>query len=270
MKIGIVAIGLIGGSILKSLSQREDLEIFVVSRNLQSLEKAKEYTNNVSTELTSLNDCDVIFTCTPIGNTLETLDALEPIAKKSCIVTDVSSVKEFVMKKQRPYIFIGSHPMAGTENSGFDASFKELFERAKWVITPSKGTPEKELHTLKSIIEIIGAKPIICDAAKHDKAVALISHMPMLISQAIFDCASENDLALSLASSGFRDMTRLAMSNTNMANDMLIYNKENIEKACDDMILSLNKLSGENYHEMISEIKSSREKMYSKEGKNLL
>ncbi len=267
MKIGIIALGLIGGSILKNLSSH-NLELIAISQNNGTLEKAKRYGAKTSNDLNELKDCKLVFVCTPINNTLETLDKLEPILNSECIVTDVASVKEFVMQKKRPYRFIGSHPMAGTEFSGFDASFKELFEEAKWAITPFEDSEEKDIETLKRIIELTGAKAIISNAKEHDKAVALISHMPMLISQAIYQTASDNELALKLAASGFRDMTRLAMSNPTMAKDMLEYNGREIENSLEELQKSITKLKCEKYYEMISEIKSSREKMYSKEGKN--
>lgn len=269
MKIGIIALGLIGGSILKSLSEK-DLDITVVSQNEETLKKAKEYAKTISKDIEEVKNCDIVFVCTPINKTIETLDELEKIVKKTCIVADVASVKEFVMKKKRPYKFIGSHPMAGTEFSGFDASFKELFTDAKWVITPSSETSAKDIETLENIIKLTGAKTIISNAKEHDLAVALISHMPMLLSQAIFKTAESNNLALKLASSGFRDTTRLAMTNTTMAQDMMYYNKDNIQEALDLLAQSINLLQADNYLETISEIKSSREKMYSKDGKNLI
>lgn len=269
MKIGIIALGLIGGSILKSLSDK-DFEIIVISQNEETLNKAKKYAKTASKDINEVKDCNIIFVCTPINNTLETLDKLEAIVNKDAIVTDVASVKEFVMKKKRPYKFIGSHPMAGTEFNGFNASFKELFEGAKWVLTPDKGTDKEDLRTLSSVIELTGAKTIVSDAKEHDLAVALISHMPMFLSQAIFKTASSNDLALKLASSGFRDTTRLAMSNTTMAQDMMHYNKNNIQEALDLLAESINSLQVGDYTKIITEIKSSREKMYSKDGKNII
>lgn len=269
MEIGIIALGLIGGSILKSLSDK-NLEITIVSQNEETLKKAKKYAKTVSNDIKDVKNCDIVFVCTPINKTIETLDKLEDIVKKTCIVTDVASVKEFVMEKKRPYRFIGSHPMAGTEFSGFDASFKELFIDAKWVITPSQETTKEDTKTLEDTIKLTGAKTILSDAKEHDLAVALMSHMPMLMSQAIFKTASNNNLALQLASSGFRDTTRLAMTNTTMAQDMMNYNKDNIQQALDLLANSINILQSGNYLETISEIKSSREKMYSKEGKNLI
>ena len=122
---------------------------------------------------------------------------------------------------------------------------------------------------VKKIIEITGAKIIIADAKKHDLAVALISHMPLLISQALFKTAMNNQLALQLASSGFRDMTRLAMSNPIMANDMMHYNKENIENCLEMLRDSIDFLQNSKYIENITDIKNIRSSMYSSEGKNI-
>lgn len=267
MKIGIVGLGLIGGSILKALQNK--YELYCVSKSPKTIEKASAFASLSSDDYSILKDCDVIFVATPISHTLETLDRLESIVSEDCIVTDTASVKTFVMEKERPYKFIGSHPMAGTENNGFDSSFKELFEGAKWVITPNIDTKEEDITTLKKIISEMKAEIIIANPFEHDEAVALISHMPMLVSQAIFKAAEKNDLALKLASSGFRDMTRLAMSNLTMAKDMMHYNPFNINHALTKVIESLNLLDI-NYVGLIPEIKEKREKMYSEDGKNIL
>ncbi len=267
MKIGIVGLGLIGGSILKALQGK--YELYCVSKSPETIEKASEYSCTSSTDYSILKDCDIVFVATPINKTLETLDKLENIVRQDCIVTDTASVKMFVMEKERPYKFIGSHPMAGTENSGFDSSFKELFEGAKWVITPYINTENKNIETLKNIVTQMKAEVVVANPFEHDEAVALISHMPMLVAQSIFKAAEKNELALKLASSGFRDMTRLAMSNLTMAEDMMHYNSLNINHALTKMIESLNLLDS-NYAALIPEIKSKREKMYSKDGKNIL
>lgn len=267
MKIGIVGLGLIGGSILKALQGKH--ELYCVSKSPETIEKASKYSCLSSTDHSILKDCDLVFVATPINKTLETLDKLEDILSKDCIVTDTASVKTFVMEKERSYKFIGSHPMAGTENSGFDSSFKELFEGAKWVITPNLDTEKKDIETLKNIVTEMKAETVIANPFEHDEAVALISHMPMLVAQSIFKAAEKNELALKLASSGFRDMTRLAMSNLTMAQDMMKYNSLNINHALTKMIESLNLLDL-NYAALIPEIKEKREKMYSKDGKNIL
>ena len=150
MKIGIVSLGLIGGSLFKCLA-RTNHELYAVTTNKETFEKARKYSSFVSTELSSLKDCEIVFVASPINKTVEMLDALENVVNKDCIVLDCASVKEFVMKKERPYKFIGSHPMAGTQFSGFDAAFKELFEGAKWVLTPKNAT-EDDINKVEKII----------------------------------------------------------------------------------------------------------------------
>lgn len=269
MKIGIVSLGLIGGSLFKCLV-RTEFEVYAVTRNKETVAKAKKYTENVSSDLYLLKDCDVVFVASPINKTLEILDNLENIVKKDCIVLDCASVKEFIMQKERPYKFIGSHPMAGTEHSGFDAGFRDLFVGAKWVLTPFSSTEQEDIEIVQKIISKTGAQCIIADAKEHDEAVALISHMPLLVAQSIFKTAKDNSLALKLASSGFRDMTRLATSNLEMAADMRLYNSENIKCALQKLFEEISILENTKENEIFADIKNIRAGMYSKEGKNIL
>ncbi len=269
MKIGIISLGLIGGSLLKALSETDNT-IYTVTRNKETVEKAKKYTKNSSDNIESLKDCEIIFVASPINKTLDILDKLENIVSRNCIVLDCASVKEFVMKKKRPYKFIGSHPMAGTEFNGFDASFKELFIGAKWVLTPSENVNTYDINLAGNIITQTGANIVITTAKEHDDAVALISHMPLIVSQALFYSARNNTLALKLASSGFRDMTRLAISNLEMAQDMKLYNASNINNAIEKLISSINLLTKTKDIKILSDIKNIRTKMYSSEGKNIL
>lgn len=267
MKIGILSLGLIGGSILKKLSET-GYEVFAVTRNKETIEKAKKYCTDISDDINILKNCEVVFVASPINKTLEMLDRLESVVCPKCIVLDCASVKEFVMKKQRPYKFIGSHPMAGTEFNGFDASFKELFYGAKWVLTPENAVKE-DIETVKKIIETLGAKVIETDAKEHDRAVALISHMPLLVSQALFNAVKDNELALKLASSGFRDMTRLSLSNLEMASDMYEFNSGNIAEALERLVYSINLLKNTKDKKIFDDIKNIRSSMYSSEGKNI-
>ena len=193
-----------------------------------------------------------------MNKTLNILDELEKYIKPETIVTDVCSIKSFVCQKARPYKFIPSHPMAGTEHKGYENSFEGLFKGAKWVITPIFGEDKK----LVEIIKQLGASPIVTTPKKHDEAVALISHMPMVIAQAIFKTAQDNPLALEIAASGFRDMTRLAMSNTEMANDMVQMNSENIQTSILKLYKAIGDLTNSNYLEQINEIKSNRQSMF--------
>ncbi len=246
MKIGIIGLGLIGGSLFKDLTKKYDVIAVSQSQNGDKIFKSYDV----------LKDRDLIFVCTPMNKTLAVLDKLENYLSPDTVVTDVCSLKKFVSEKQRPYKFIPSHPMAGTEHKGFENSFEGLFKNAKWVLTGEKN------DLLLEIIDFVGATPIFTTAEKHDEAVAMISHMPMVIAQGLMLAAKENPLALEIASSGFRDMTRLAMSNEEMANDMVTINHKNIEQSILKLYKAIGELTNGDYPKTIAELKNIRSKMF--------
>ena len=252
MKIGVIGLGLIGGSIFKCLHDK--YELVGVSSTVQG--------ENISKEYKTLEDCDIVFVCTPMNVTLDILNKLENILPPTTIVTDVCSLKKIVAKKTYSYKFIPSHPMAGTENSGWESSYPELFYGAKWVITPLSDNLIDEQNLLEQVIESMGAKIIITTPEEHDKAVALISHMPMVLAQALCENIKDNKLAQELASSGFRDTTRLALSNTQMAIDMVNMNEKNIVDAYNSLKASMQDLLGDLYSEKAKEIKEFRKGLY--------
>ena len=254
MKIGVIGLGLIGGSIFKSLP-KEKYEVIGVSSSVTA--------KNISNDYNTLRDCKVVFVCTPMNVTLEILDKLEDILPPETIVTDVCSLKGFVSKKKYTYKFIPSHPMAGTENSGWENSIVGLFNNAKWVITPLDGEIIAEQEVLETIIEDLGAKTIITTPDEHDKAVALVSHMPMVLAQALCKNIQNNTLAQELASSGFKDTTRLALSNLEMANDMVNFNKANIQDSIKQLQECIESLLQEDYTSQAQRIKNFRKNLYS-------
>lgn len=252
MKIGIIGLGLIGGSIFKSLDSNH--ELIGISRSVKA--------DNITNDYETLKDCELIFVCTPMNKTLEILDKLENILQPSTTVTDVCSLKEFVSKKTYKFNFIPSHPMAGTEHSGWENSFAGLFNKAKWVITPINGEIIPEQEKLEQIIKELGAEVIITTPEEHDKAVALISHMPLVIAQALCKNIKNNQLAQALASSGFRDTTRLALSNIEMAIDMVSMNNENINHSIETLNECIKELLNNNYSEQATVIKDFRKNLY--------
>ena len=259
LKIAIIGLGLIGGSILKSLGE-SDWEIAAVSKS--SYDKAKSYTPYASDMIEDVRGADVVFVCTPMNEAKNTLKRLESIVSPKCIVCDVCSLKGFLEGGYK-FNYIGTHPMAGTEESGFDASKDDLFLGAKWVIT-------KHNAILEEIIKFMGATPVLMDAKTHDFAAAQISHLPMLLSFALFDSV-ESDEAKTIAASGFRDTTRLALTNEVLAGDMLKLNKKNIDKSLDLFIKELNYLKNLKDDERIKVLKNisqKRAQMYDKKGKN--
>ncbi len=252
MKIGVIGLGLIGGSIFKAL--RDKYNVIGVSSSVQE--------ENVSNDYSTLKGCDLVFVCSPMSATLEVLDKLDDILDSNTLVTDVCSLKEFVSKKKYSFKFIPSHPMAGTEHSGWRNSFPELFRGANWAITPIDGEilPEQEL--LEDIIKDLGANTIITTAEEHDKAVALISHFPLVVAQALCENIKDNKLAQALASTGFKDTTRLALSNTQMASDMVELNQENIQNAYNSFITCFKDIIYNHYKQNADRIKDFRKNLY--------
>ena len=260
VKIGIVGLGLIGTSLLKSL-QGKNYEFYCVSAS--SYKKATELSTVSSDDINIVKDCDIVFVCSTIEKTPETLDKLNKILAKNTVVADVASSKANLLNKKYNFNFILSHPMAGSEKSGFEAGDKDLFIGAKWLI-------EKDNDLLKKVIADTGAIPFKIDMKKHDKMCAQISHLPTLLSFLLFDIT--DNFAREIASSGFRDTTRLAMTNSHLINDMLKNNLENIEFYFDLMAKELNYLKNLSDNEKIkvfNAISLERAKMYDDNGKNI-
>ena len=273
LKIGITGLGLIGGSIYKSFKESGFKNIFIHTTNSKTAETIKNDGFIVSTNIAVLNGCDLIFVCSPISETTKMIKQIWSI-NNNAIYIDVASLKADILsdiENTTTCKFIGSHPMAGTENSGFDASMASLFNGAKWVLTPSKFVSQDEISFVRKLIETTGAKVLQMDAIAHDKAVALISHAPMLVAQGIMQATLDETDAKILAASGFRDMTRLALSNKVMAKDMLTLNKANIKEALENIIKSANALlDDEFFADNIDNIIDARKSMYNKDGKNIL
>lgn len=281
MKIAVIGLGLIGTSIIKSLKNKGYYTI-AVSQTEESIKKAlsSKLADKAGKDIKLAKEADVVFVCTPINATVKTLQELNSIFENSNtkpIVADVASIKadiiSFAEENLSNVKFIGTHPMAGTEHKGFDAGDENLFQEAKWVICPSDKTSSESLEILSNIIKDMGAHVVYANAKEHDTAVAQISHMPLVISQALF-MSTGTDLAKKLASSGFRDTTRLAATNTEIAKDMVLTNKKNVKKALENFRKALDELEksidDETYEEKIETIAKQRKEMYSENGKNNL
>lgn len=271
--IGIVSLGLIGGSILKGLNETDKYKIFAYSSNKNTACELKNYKNVTAVSSPNeLKNCELVFVCSPINKTVETVKTISNIVDKNCIICDVASLKTNIIEncKNLPCKFISTHPMAGTEKTGFENSFPEMFNNAKWVIIEEENQNQKDIEFVKDIIADLKATPVLTDGISHDKACALISHTPALISQALVctllneDDSNIKELAKTLASSGFRDTTRLALSNKNMIRDMLNFNNENIKNTLSCFLENAEKLLKDKdfYEKTINKIIDLRENMY--------
>lgn len=259
MKIGVIGLGLIGGSIFKDLNK--------LNYDCIGISQSQNNIKNVYSDYKYLSECNLVFVCKEMSKTIQTLKELEKYVPKETIVTDVCSLKTFLTTENYNFNFIPSHPMAGTEFSGWQNSQEGLFKGAKWVITPLNN--DYHACILEDVITDLGAEIVYTTPQEHDEAVGLISHAPMVLAQALYKTVENNELALKLASSGFRDMTRLALSSVDMANDMVSLNSKNIQTAILKFYSTVGDLMKNDYRNQITSIKSKREKMY-KDGKNIL
>ncbi len=234
MQIGIVGLGLIGGSLGLDL-KAQGHEILGVSRRDRTCTVAVErgVADRASTELSSLSEADVIFLCTPIGQLQTTVEQLIPHLQPSTILTDVGSVKGSVVSTIAPLWpnFVGGHPMSGTHENGVDAAVRDLFVGNPYVLTPIDSTPPASVETIGHLVTAIGSKLLHCDPESHDRAVAWISHLPVMISTSLIAaCLAETDpavfdLAQALASTGFRDTSRVGGGNPELGRMMAEYNQ---------------------------------------------
>ncbi|MBP0020170.1 MAG: prephenate/arogenate dehydrogenase [Cyanobacteria bacterium SBLK] len=235
--VGIVGLGLIGGSLALDL-RSQGYRVLGVSRKPQTCQTAllKHVTDEASTDLALLGKADVIFICTPIPAIAPTVRALVPHLSSAAVITDVGSVKAPIVEEITPLWenFIGGHPMAGTEAQGINAAQRDLFVGAPYVLTPVENTPARAIAVLEELVGAIGAKLYSCSPQQHDRAVAWISHLPLLVSAGLIDsCLGEEDgevlkLARCFASSGFRDTSRVGGGNPELGLEIARANREEI------------------------------------------
>ena len=252
-KIGFVGLGLIGGSIAKAVRRYyPDCEIAAFDKNRETLALAVQE-GTIHTACSSIDDnfrgCSYIFLCTPVAYNAAYLAQLKDLAGKDCILTDVGSVKtsihEEVIALDLEENFIGGHPMAGSEKSGFSNAKAHLIENAYYVLTPSAKVGREKVETYKSFIRSLKALPIVLDYREHDFITGTISHLPHIIAATlvnfVHDTDTEDELMKALAAGGFKDITRIASSSPVMWQQVCLKNKDNISRILGNYIESLQK-----------------------------
>lgn len=237
MNIGIVGLGLIGGSLGLDLRSR-GYRIFGVSRRESTCTQAlaRGVVDEASVDLAMLATAEVVFICTPLAAIVSTVEQLIPHLSPSTVLTDVGSVKAPVVEALAPLWsnFVGGHPMAGTADSGIEAAVPDLFVRKPYVLTPVPTTPAGAVKTVEEIARSLRATVYHCRPDDHDRAVSWISHLPVMVSAGLIAaCMSETDpnvlqLAQQLASSGFRDTSRVGGGNPELGVMMARYNRREL------------------------------------------
>ncbi|MGB0561609.1 MAG: prephenate/arogenate dehydrogenase [Spirulinaceae cyanobacterium] len=250
-RIGIVGLGLIGGSLGLDL-RAQGHEVLGIARRRATCDRAlkRGIADHSATDLTLLSEVDLIFLCTPIAAILPTLEQIIPHLHPDTIITDVASVKTPIVTAATtlwPY-FLGGHPMAGTEQQGVEAAQRDLFQNAPYVLTPTAATPAEIIATLTPLIGQLQARCYHCSPAAHDRAVASISHLPVMLSASLIACQDTLDaetlpLAQALASSGFRDTSRVGGGNPELGVMMARYNRAALQAALQSYRQSLDRLS---------------------------
>ncbi|MBS0224596.1 MAG: prephenate/arogenate dehydrogenase family protein [Proteobacteria bacterium] len=239
-KIALVGIGLIGGSIALA-ARRAGLakKIVAATRRAETAEAANrlKLVDHCGTDpAQACKEADLVIVCTPVGACGEVAKAIAPVLKKGCIVSDVGSVKQAVIKAMAPHLpadihFVPAHPVAGTENSGPEAAFAELFDGRWTILTPLPGCDPKAVDRLEAFWKGLGSQVDRLDPAHHDRILAITSHLPHLIAYTIVGTADDlgghlNAEVLRFAAGGFRDFTRIAASDPTMWRDVFLNNRD--------------------------------------------
>jgi len=236
MKIGIVGLGLIGGSIALDLRSLPDYTILGVSRRAEICQQAiaRGIVDDASPDFNLLSNADVVFLCTPLGAIEATVQQLLPQLSPTTVLTDVGSVKQPIVEAIAPqwHNFVGGHPMAGTTKSGLEAAQRSLFLNRAYILTPIDTTPTSAVEIVTTVVRSLQAHLYQCDPAIHDQAVAWISHLPVIVSSTLIAaCLGESDAAVLelskiFASSGFRDTSRVGGGNPELGLMMAQYNQD--------------------------------------------
>lgn len=276
-RIGLVGLGLIGGSIAKSIHRIfPDYDIIGYDSNLTTLAEAaadgilSSYTEHIE----DIASCNYIFLCAPVHYNIEYLKLLKPLLSDDCILTDVGSVKSDIYEAVKSLslcrYFVGGHPMVGSERSGYEASSDRLFENAYYFITPADGASSEKVEEFTTFIGDLGAIPIIYSPTEHDRIVSYISHVPHVIAAALVRLAADADspdgIFRALAAGGFKDITRIASSSPVVWEHILLANPDNIvnglteySELIEDMICRIKAGDGAAINEFFASARSYRD-----------
>ena len=239
-KVCIIGLGLIGGSIGLSLKRlNSSSQVVGYAKTKSTLKRAVErgLVDKVEENLiNAVNDADFVILATPLSMFKSIIGEISPFLKEGCIISDTGSAKLSVIKELKNIIpgnieFVPGHPIAGTEESGPDSGFAELFDNRWCILTPTEDNTSNAIHLVKKFWESLGSKVEIMEPSHHDKVLAITSHIPHLIAFNIVGTA--NNLAnvtekevVKYSAGGFRDFTRIAASDPKMWSDIFTYNSE--------------------------------------------
>lgn len=277
LKIGIAGLGLIGGSLAKAFRMKAGIvNVSAVDINEDSMKKAFEegiivsYSSNIK----SLENCDVIYLCVPPGKILEISDEISKWYKG--IVTDVAGTKkkiyDYITARHPGLRYIPAHPMAGSERVGYMASDSNLFENAPFIFCKDKSGEsisseenEQDILLLEKLAESVGAIPIEMDVNRHDIAVGMVSHLPHVIAFSLVNLLRESsdETAKHIAAGGFRDITRIASADPELWTDIMCESKDALSSLIGEYINILagvsKRLEGTEKEKLVCEFAKAKE-----------
>ncbi|HIU26665.1 MAG TPA: prephenate dehydrogenase/arogenate dehydrogenase family protein [Candidatus Copromorpha excrementigallinarum] len=245
MEIGIVGLGLIGGSLAKAISQNTDNTVYGADLSDQVVKKAV-LVGAIEQPLTDslLSQCDIIIAALYPQATIDYIKEKAHLFKKGCIVVDCGGVKRIVCRELIPFseeqgfLFVGGHPMAGLEHSGFTYAKRSLFNNASMIFTPTKG-PIESMETLKKLFTSIGFTNIeISTPQDHDRKIAFTSQLAHVVSNAYIKSPAALEHA-GFSAGSYRDLTRVAKLNEDMWTELFLENADNLVREIDILINNL-------------------------------
>ena len=249
--IGFIGLGLIGGSIAKTIRKfHPDYRLIAFDKDRSALAEAVSL--NVINGICDIEDeqlynCDYLFLCAPVEFNVEYMEKIKASLGENCTLTDVGSVKNVIHEKVTELglegRFIGGHPMAGSERSGFSNSSDHLLENAYYIITPGGEVALEKISDFTELISSLGAIPLVITAEEHDFITAGVSHLPHIVASALVNLVNllDNDAQYMkmIAAGGFRDITRIASSSPVMWEQICLENQKNISTVLDEFIRML-------------------------------
>jgi len=255
-KICIIGCGLIGSSLARAIIKNNLAEKIVSSNRSDAVNKKVielKIVDDSSPDTKKMAEgSDLVVIATPLSSYEDVISKIKNSLKDGVILTDVGSVKENIINLVEKNIpenisWIPSHPIAGTEESGPEAGFSELFKNRWCILTPSKKAKEKDINLLQTFWEKVGSKVDIMEAKKHDYILSITSHIPHLIAYNIVNTSlniqdEKESTIVKYSAGGLRDFTRIAASNPIMWRDVFIQNKKNTSKMIDKFIENLEDL----------------------------
>jgi cyclohexadieny/prephenate dehydrogenase len=238
--LALIGVGLIGSSIARAARAHGAVrQIVTTARSAKTRQRVAELgiaDKVVETNVDAVKDADLVIVCIPVGVCGAVAKEIGPHLQPGATVSDVGSVKSSVIRDMGAHLpktvhFVPAHPVAGTEHSGPDAGFAELFEGRWCILTPPEGTDAEAVDRLAAFWRLIGAKVEIMSAEHHDLVLAITSHVPHLIAYNIVGTAADMEEVtqsevVKFSAGGFRDFTRIAASDPVMWRDVFLNNKE--------------------------------------------